>query len=130
MLSCWCCQFFFFYLLSIMTTKLTQISTTFIVQHRPLTKIALDNKIRAMISQFNPCERQFVLMAHEDTLDRIYTINSIRTHSLKSKFLLTPFIVKDTTKIDHFSLMKKQTNGYIYIYTKVTQWLEHLDCDL
>jgi hypothetical protein len=83
-----------------------------------------------MISQFNPCERQFVLMAHEDTLDRIYTINSIRTHSLKSKFLLTPFIVKDTTKIDHFSLMKKQTNGYLYIYTKVTQWLEHLDCDL
>jgi hypothetical protein len=39
-------------------------------------------------------------------------------------------MIKDTTKIDHFSLINKQTDEYIYTYKKVTQWLEDLDCDL
>jgi hypothetical protein len=113
-----------------MSTKVTQISTTFIVRNRPLTRIALDNKIRAMMSQFHPCERQFVLIAHENTLDRNYTINSIRNHYLQTKISFTPFVIKDTTKIDHFSLINKQTDEYIYTYKKVIQWLEDLDCDL
>jgi hypothetical protein len=118
-----------------MTSKFTQLSTLLILQHRPLTKIALDNKIRAMISQFHPHERYFVYAIHENTLDRICSdinpTNPIRKEYLKSRFsfpiIKSSIMMKDRIKIDDFSLMNKRTDEYIYTYKKVTQWLEHVN---
>ena len=103
-----------------MSGKLSQISTSF----RPITRIALENKIRAMISQFHPREKQFVLLAHENTL------NSIGNYYLQTELPFVTLTVKNTTKTDQFSLVNKQSNEYIYTYKKVIQWLEDLDCDL
>jgi hypothetical protein len=77
-----------------------------------------------MISQFHPCVRQFVRIAHENT------VNSVGNHYLQTELPFVPFMVKDTRKISQFSLVNKQSNEYIYTYKKVTQWLEDLDCDL
>ena len=108
-----------------MTSRLIQIPTSFIVRHRPLTKIALDNKIRAMISQFHPHERYFALLVHENTRD------SMRTDGRKSNvsFSMTESSVmrKNKTKTGHFPWMNQRTNEYISPHEKVTQWLEHLD---
>ncbi len=122
---------FFLFSHSKMISKLPQFSPSFVLQHRPLTKLTLDNKIRAMISQFHPHERYFILVSHENTLDRIYTINSIRKECFKFKlpfhFIKSSIMMEDRIKIDNFSLMNKQTDEYIYTYKKVTEWLEHLD---
>jgi hypothetical protein len=93
-----------------MSSKLAQSSPSSIEQRRPLTKLALDNKIRAMLSQFHPRER-----------------NPIRREYLKSK--LSSLMINDRIKIHEFSLMNKQTDEYISIDKKVTQWLEYLNDD-
>jgi uncharacterized membrane protein len=116
-----------------MTSEFTQLSTLLILQNRPLTKIALDNKIRAMISQFHPRERYFTYVIHENTLGRISSdinpINPIRKEYLKSKLsfpiIKSSIMMKEQIKIDDFSLMNKRTDEYIYTYKKVTRWLEH-----
>jgi hypothetical protein len=117
-----------------MTCKLIQSSTSLILQHRPLTKIALDNKIRAMISQFHPYERHFALASRENTLDRVYTdINPIRKEYFKSKrsfpIIKSSIMMKDPIKTDDFSFMNKQIDEYMNTYKKVTEWLEHHNHD-
>jgi hypothetical protein len=118
-----------------MTSKFAQTSTSLIIQRRPLTNIALDNKIRAMLSQFHPRERHFALVSHNNTFNQIYTytepINSIRKEYLETK-LSSPVInssmmIQNKNKIDEFSLINKQTDEYIYTFKKVTEWLEHLN---
>jgi hypothetical protein len=126
---------FSFYLHSTMTSKLAPLSTSLIIQRRPLTNVALDNKIRAILSQFHPYERYFAIALHENTFDRIYTyikpINSMRDEYLKSKLpfsiINSSMMIKDKTKIDDFSLLNKQTVEYIYTHEKVTEWLKHLN---
>ena len=105
-------------------------STSLIVRNRPLTRIALGNKIRAMMSQFHPRERQFVLIAHENTLDRVYRNNSMCNDYLQRKVSLISMVEKQTRKVDQISLITTNTDGFIYIYKKVTEWLEDLDYDL
>lgn len=93
-----------------MSSKLAQLSSSSIEQRRPLTKLALDNKIRAMLSQFHPRER-----------------NPIRREYLKSK--LSFMMMNEKIKIHDLSLMNKQTDEYISIDKKVTEWLEYLTDD-
>jgi hypothetical protein len=93
-----------------MTSKLAQISTSLFVQRRPLTNIALDNKIRAMLSQLHPHERHFASISHKNSYIR--SINSIEKECLKSKLS---------------SMMNKQSDEYIYTFKKVTKWLEDFD---
>ena len=112
---------FFRSLLSMMNAP----STSLIGRNRPLTRIALDNKIRAMMSQFHPRERQFVLIAHENALERSYP-----NHSLPSKISLISVVGKQTRRVDQVSLVTTNTDEFIYTYKKVTQWLEDLDYDL
>ena len=107
---------------SLMTSRLT---TSFIVHHRSLTKIALGNKIRAMISQFLPHERYFVLLVHENTRDSM-AIDYLKSNCSFS-MSKSSMIRKEKRKIGHFPWMNKRIDKCIYPHQKVTQWLEHLD---
>ncbi|CAF1422588.1 unnamed protein product [Adineta steineri] len=113
-----------------MTSKLIQLSTSSsVVQRRPLTNLALDNKIRAMLSQFHSRE-------YHVTLDGMYTyskrIKLYPKKDLESKLTYpisnSSIMINDQIKIDEFFSMNKQINEHqIYSYQKVTEWLEYLN---
>jgi len=109
-----------------MSSKLAQLSPSSIEQRRPLTKLALDNKIRAMLSQFHPRERHFALdNIFNGNSTYIEAINPMRREYLNSK--LSFMVINDKIKIHDLSLMNKQTDEYISIDKKVTKWLEYLN---
>jgi len=111
-----------------MSSKLAQLSPSSIEQRRPLTKLALDNKIRAMLSQFHPRERHFALgNIFNENSTYIEAINPIRREYLKSK--LSFMMINDEIKIQDLPLINKQTDEYISIDKKVTEWLQYLNDD-
>ena len=119
-----------------MAFKLTQLPTSSVVQHRPLTELALDNKIRAMLSQFHPRERRFALLSLNNTLGRIYTYNESITPSSeeysKPELLFSMInspMMEEMITIDEFSLMSKPTDEYVDSYKKVTEWLGYFNHD-
>lgn len=77
------------------------ISPALIVQHRPLTRTALDNKIRAIISQLHPRQRRLASIAYENS-----------TKYSCSMLIQTPIVI---------------TDEYISTENKVSQWLKNLD---
>jgi hypothetical protein len=123
-----------------MTLKLVQLPASLFVQRRPLTNIALDNKIRAMLSQFRPYERRLTTVSYDDRRSRVLVyiepLNSIREECLKSELssLTKPvrhssMMMIDKKKIDDYALINTQTDECNCTYRKVTEWLEHLDYD-
>lgn len=77
-------------------------SSSFIAQHRPLTKIALENKIRAIISQIHPRERRFAYETILRPIERMITN-------------------------EYLSSTNKEQIECIYTEKKVIQWLNNLD---
>lgn len=77
-------------------------SSTFIGQHRPLTKIALENKIRAIISQIHPRQRRFAYETIVHPIERMMTD-------------------------EYLSSTNKEQIECIYTEKKVIQWLNNLN---
>jgi len=103
--------FFLFSIIEVMSFKFLSISKSVFIHHRPLTQLALDNKIRAIISQFHPYERQFIRITHENS------------ECLPNSSILT----NEKSNLSLLSLKSDSNCQMICNSKKVAQWLEDVD---